>query len=114
MAVLAEPVDITGARRRLDLVRAQPGTAGEELEEPRSFGVEAVADVEVDAIHLQRSQVELGGVDDHRHITGALHRPGTELAEVAWVIVDDVLRSEGRRVGKECVRTCSARWSLYH
>src|SRR3546814_4264827 len=85
-AVLAEPVDITGARRRLDLVRAQPGTAGEELEEPRSFGVEAVADVAVDAIHLQRSQVELGGVDDHRHILGALHRPGTELAEVAWEI----------------------------
>src|SRR3546814_18194630 len=23
-------------------------------------------------------------------------------------------RSEGRRVGKECVRTCRARWSPYH
>src|SRR3546814_19697307 len=98
MAVLAEPVDITGARRRLDLVRAQPGTAGEELEEPRSFGVEAVADVEVDAIHLQRSQVELGGVDDHRHILGALPRPGTELAEVPWALVDDVLDARRARI----------------
>src|SRR3546814_12145233 len=23
-------------------------------------------------------------------------------------------RSEGRRVGKECVRTCRSRWSRYH
>src|SRR3546814_18113440 len=26
----------------------------------------------------------------------------------------DVLRSEERRVGKECVSTCSSRWSPYH
>src|SRR3546814_1101913 len=30
------------------------------------------------------------------------------------VDVDGELRSEERRVGKECVRTCSSRWSLYH
>src|SRR3546814_14618522 len=28
--------------------------------------------------------------------------------------VQDVLRSEERRVGKECVRTCRSRWSPYH
>src|SRR3546814_14410639 len=27
---------------------------------------------------------------------------------------DDAERSEERRVGKECVRTCSSRWSPYH
>src|SRR3546814_8392080 len=26
----------------------------------------------------------------------------------------DVRRSEERRVGKECVRTCRSRWSAYH
>src|SRR3546814_13213446 len=26
----------------------------------------------------------------------------------------DMLRSEERRVGKECVRTCRSRWSPYH
>src|SRR3546814_3092765 len=26
----------------------------------------------------------------------------------------DVIRSEERRVGKECVRTCRSRWSPYH
>src|SRR3546814_4255557 len=27
---------------------------------------------------------------------------------------DAALRSEARRVGKECVRTCRSRWSPYH
>src|SRR3546814_12320064 len=29
-------------------------------------------------------------------------------------IFDNSLRSEERRVGKECVRTCKSRWSPYH
>src|SRR3546814_16611325 len=29
-------------------------------------------------------------------------------------IVDDYIRSEERRVGKECVSTCRSRWSPYH
>src|SRR3546814_17085422 len=28
--------------------------------------------------------------------------------------LDKLLRSEERRVGKECVRTCRSRWSPYH
>src|SRR3546814_6463950 len=28
--------------------------------------------------------------------------------------VDEVIRSEERRVGKECVSTCRSRWSQYH
>src|SRR3546814_12070663 len=34
---------------------------------------------------------------------GALHMPG-----------DEGIRSEERRVGKECVSTCRSRWSRYH
>src|SRR3546814_2979919 len=30
------------------------------------------------------------------------------------VIADGLLRSEERRVGKECVSTCRSRWSPYH
>src|SRR3546814_12897315 len=29
-------------------------------------------------------------------------------------VEQDILRSEERRVGKECVSTCSSRWSPYH
>src|SRR3546814_13143047 len=29
-------------------------------------------------------------------------------------VEQDALRSEERRVGKECVSTCSSRWSPYH
>src|SRR3546814_16937343 len=34
--------------------------------------------------------------------------------EASAVIDDDDLRSEERRVGKECVSTCRSRWSPYH
>src|SRR3546814_11350262 len=34
---------------------------------------------------------------------------------LAWHIFDNgISRSDERRVGKECVRTCRSRWSPYH
>src|SRR3546814_9197988 len=36
------------------------------------------------------------------------------LARPAPVKANAVLRSEERRVGKECVSTCRSRWSPYH
>src|SRR3546814_14764361 len=41
----------------------------------------------------------------HRGMIG--HEPSLLLREAA-------LRSEERRVGKECVSTCRSRWSAYH
>src|SRR3546814_15315863 len=51
-------------------------------------------------------------VEPHEEIAGAIQREKT-LKEWprAWKIR---LRSEERRVGKECVRTCSTRWSPDH
>src|SRR3546814_15790861 len=43
----------------------------------------------------------------HDHLLGGL---GCDAAEID--VVD--LRSEERRVGKECVSTCRSRWSPYH
>src|SRR3546814_13864737 len=50
-----------------------------------------------------------------------LDASGAAAAHTVWVVrrtVIDVIRpvsrSEGRRVGKECVSTCRARWSRYH
>src|SRR3546814_9883053 len=34
--------------------------------------------------------------------------------EVALIVAGYALRSEERRVGKECVSTCRSRWSPYH
>src|SRR3546814_14994912 len=31
-----------------------------------------------------------------------------------WLVESPASRSEERRVGKECVRTCRSRWSPYH
>src|SRR3546814_7357120 len=37
---------------------------------------------------------------------------GTRHERVGWI--NTTLRSEERRVGKECVSTCRSRWSPYH
>src|SRR3546814_19113268 len=43
------------------------------------------------------------------------HRIPEFLLQIKEVFVAaDHCRSEERRVGKECVRTCSSRWSPYH
>src|SRR3546814_18503167 len=36
------------------------------------------------------------------------------LAGLGWLAALGWCRSEERRVGKECVRTCRSRWSQYH
>src|SRR3546814_13696403 len=42
-----------------------------------------------------------------------LEDTGALLTELA-AMLDQVPRSEERRVGKECVSTCRSRWSPYH
>src|SRR3546814_10538752 len=46
----------------------------------------------------------------------AFHETGVVLAREQGGRCDDrdLLRSEERRVGKECVSTCRSRWSPYH
>src|SRR3546814_7130244 len=41
-----------------------------------------------------------------------LHQVGADLVQGG--VPADALRSEERRVGKECVSTCRSRWSPYH
>src|SRR3546814_16093654 len=35
-------------------------------------------------------------------------------AGITWLVVDRLMRSEERRVGKGCVSTCRSRWSPKH
>src|SRR3546814_13647123 len=51
---------------------------------------------------------------DNEVTVNALFGAGLELGEqkIRWTNV--FLRSEERRVGKECVRTCRTRWSTSH
>src|SRR3546814_16433446 len=45
--------------------------------------------------------------------TVAPHLPMTETSEIVRSVCI-IMRSEERRVGKECVSTCRSRWSPYH
>src|SRR3546814_19493296 len=46
-------------------------------------------------------------------LLGLRHQAAQRLV-VGPVVAADALRSEERRVGKECVSTCRSRWSPYH
>src|SRR3546814_16951063 len=62
-----------------------------------------------------RTETVSGIVETYRSTT---HRPANlgswRLPEIGSPIVRFLKRSEERRVGKECVSTCSFRWSAYH
>src|SRR3546814_13188256 len=62
-----------------------------------------------------RAQPDIAALDEaivaklaHRH------RAFLPPAEMLFIEGDGAVRSEERRVGKECVSTCSYRWSPYH
>src|SRR3546814_15593371 len=52
-----------------------------------------------------------------RRVTAVLREPAVPVRAVAFAkqrpAMQGVLRSEERRVGKECASTCRSRWSLY-
>src|SRR3546814_17196976 len=60
-------------------------------------------------------------LEQYRRLVTVVHARTTTSATIdSWhndfhALVDTLLiRSEERRVGKECVRTCRSRWSPYH
>src|SRR3546814_3365548 len=57
-----------------------------------------------------RVTLELGPRSE-REIQAALRK---DVEAERWTRLDRTLRSEERRVGKECVSTCRSRWSPYH
>src|SRR3546814_16732370 len=81
-------------------------------------GAVGVADVagDLDAVRmagLRQQGLRLGDVALQRRQLGVLR---VHLADVV-VLADrshTAVRSEERRVGKECVSTCRSRWSPYH
>src|SRR3546814_15622217 len=84
-------------------------------------GRTAIAHQLFGALH-HRGETVAADVHGQREIV----RAGIEIAALQLVLVGKadgmdeevelapVLRSEERRVGKECVRTCRYRWSPYH
>ena len=99
----ASPMPTIAPRRRLEPTVVEPQT------EPRQRGtaqcMEALA---------RANQVRLARAALKRDISAG-HRSVTEvITDSPWEAESMSLRSEERRVGKECVRLCRSRWSPYH
>src|SRR3546814_11421494 len=69
-------------------------------------------------VYLKRLPIDTLKID--KEFVGDLSRDPDDAAITATVITMahslglNVVRSEERRVGKECVSTCRSRWSPYH
>src|SRR3546814_13768539 len=70
-----------------------------------SEGLELVANAAPDALILDVNLPDMSGFDIARQLRADANTALLPLIHV---------RSEERRVGKECVSTCRSRWSQYH
>src|SRR3546814_14005150 len=59
---------------------------------------------------IDHASKEVKFFEEHYNYTNDTFRKGEDLTQRYY----DYLRSEERRVGKECVRTCRSRWSPDH
>src|SRR3546814_16846971 len=91
-----------------------------DLRDPRSFDPHKDGAALVDKQrnryqfeHLGKPAYRIGGAVE----VGTLARRGARIDQVhEWPEdrIGEFIRSEERRVGKECVSTCRSRWSPYH
>src|SRR3546814_12389225 len=66
---------------------------------------------------VQDHRLEHGRVGNAQMIAFKRHQNGRTAGEphdTTFMTFDHDMRSEERRVGKECVSTCRSRWSPYH
>src|SRR3546814_19138672 len=66
-------------------------------------------------MEIRLARIEAGSVRPfgrHRQMDVGMIGVGMECQHIGMVPLEQ--RSEERRVGKECVSTCSSRWSPYH
>src|SRR3546814_13263333 len=90
-------------------------TSGIGLATARAFAAEG-ANVTINgfgeaaAIEKERAALESEFGVTARYSAADMTRPD----QIAEMVAQHEARSEERRVGKECVSTCSSRWSLSH
>src|SRR3546814_14547872 len=101
-------------RNRLDgNVDAKPEQLFVDRREMRLHEIRpAMADVEMDVIEPQPLDLVIDRARDD--IARGEFGAGIEIGHEAVAAAGPAGRSEERRVGKECVRTCRSRWSPYH
>src|SRR3546814_8654544 len=63
---------------------------------------------------LARARFEFGNAFGANGVNGATQFLYAIAEPTEFILGDAVVRSEERRVGKECVSTCRSRWLPYH
>src|SRR3546814_16047456 len=81
------------------------------VKQVRILGYESIFELLTEHKALRALVPRLYGLGD---LTEILDDRAYEQAEAILAMMHDQLRSEERRVGKECVSTCRSRWSPYH
>src|SRR3546814_16972740 len=69
------------------------------------------------AASVIQGRVNRRRMNPSRHAATLLRETSLSFREIATITgldIYSVVRSEERRVGKECVSTCRSRWSPYH
>src|SRR3546814_15972211 len=82
----------------------------------RRLHVEAGLALPLGAEHAVVERAEQHHIPQHRPqpVGGELGIPRSLRLPVEIEDADETIRSAERRVGNECVSTCSSRWSQYH
>src|SRR3546814_13949346 len=91
--------------REVELLRAMRVRDFGELQDHKLGLVQAY---EKQTEHLRANPAFAAAIDP------VLREELTDVMERMHAVMAENERSEERRVGKECVRTCSSRWSSYH
>src|SRR3546814_12875610 len=86
-----------------------------DLEVPYKGEGQLEISLEQDVAGLDQVVVIGYGTQQTRDLTGAVGTIDQKtIRDLPVATIDQKMRSEERRVGKECVSTCRSRWSPYH
>src|SRR3546814_4635990 len=84
------------------------------IESVDANGIAGNAAVNISGGTLSATSLEIYADGEPQAATGGNSQGGTASLTITGGSVTAPVRSEERRVGKECVSTCRSRWSPYH
>ena len=121
MRMTEQMAEVSRNRNRVQSLSQDLTTRDESLELRQQEIIHLNSQIEVQKADLASCSDTIKRLtDENKTLDVENHRLSSKLGEVSVslkqknVLVNNLGRSEERRVGKECSRTCRSRWSPYH